>query len=277
MMLRRSALALLALVALVFSQTLEAQDLPEATEAHVLDLAGALDATEAARIERLLAETEASTGVVMEVVTLADAAAHGGAGERLEDYAARLLQAWTAGEEARQDGVLILVETASAEARIAMGGAYPAVYDERAARVLSSALLPPLREGRVGAAVEAGVISARDRLVTPFLAGATVTASDGFEALAPPVPSWLPYILSAAAVLGAVGYLWRRAALARRTCPSCGATTLNRTREMIDPPARSQPGSGIEHRLCDNCGFTDRRFHVLTPGILGGPRWTPRK
>jgi uncharacterized protein len=254
-----------------------AQDLPAAPEGHVLDLSEVLDPTSEARIERILAETEAATGVEMEVVALPDIARHGGTGERLEDYAARLLTAWETGSTERNDGILILVATGSAEARIALGSGYPAVYEKRAARVLSTAMLPALLEGRVAEGVEAGVVSARDQLVAPFLAGATVTATEGFETAMPDLPPWLPVLLLALGAAGIVGWLVAGAARKRKTCPRCGEMTLARTFEVIDPPAGSSPGSGIEHRLCDSCGFTDRQVFLLRRGLVGGYRRKPVK
>ena len=61
MMLRLPALAIPCL--LLFNLSVLAQDLPGPTDGHVLDLADVLDATAEARIERLLGETEQSTGV----------------------------------------------------------------------------------------------------------------------------------------------------------------------------------------------------------------------
>lgn len=275
MMLRPPSLAVLCL--LVSGWVAVAQDLPQPPAGHVLDLAEVLDATTEARIERLLADTLANTGVDMEVVTLTDISRHGGTDERLEDYAARLLVAWETGLPERNDGILILVTTEPAEARIALGSGYDPVYDKRAARVLGTAVLPAFREGRIPEGIEAGVVLARDQLITPFLAGEPVTATEGFEAAAPELPSFLPYILLAAAVLGTFAYLALRKARMRKTCPSCGDLTLNRTFEVIEPPTAESEGSGIEHMLCRSCGYTDRHFYLLTPGLGGGYRRKLRK
>jgi uncharacterized protein len=205
---------------------------------------------------------------------MADIAAHGGAGERMDTYAQRLLDAWEVGSPERNDGILILVATGSAEARIALGSGYAPVYDERAARVLRVSVLPALREGQTGAGIEAGVISARDRLIAPFLTGAPVTASEGFETAAPSLPPSAPYVLLAVAVLGLMVYRSFRSARLEKTCPSCGDLTLTRTFEVIEAPANGVEGSGIEHRLCRNCGYTDRQVYSLKPSFVGGYRRT---
>jgi uncharacterized membrane protein YgcG len=277
MMLRLSALALLGLTLSCWSGPVLAQDLPVRPEGHVLDLADVLDATAEARMERVLAETMEKTGVDMEVVTLADLASHGGGNERLEAYAERLFASWTGEGTDRSDGLLIVVTTDPADARIALGADYAPVYNERAARLLGISVLPAFREGRIPAGIEAGVLSARDQLIVPFLTGAPVTASEGFPAPVPDLPSSLPYVLIAVGLVGTVGFLALRRAQARKTCPSCGDQTLSRTFEVIEAPEPSSPGSGIEHRLCKSCGHTDRQLYDLNKGIFGTTRRTRSK
>ena len=270
MTLRPPSLAALGLCLVIWPAV--AQDLPAPIEGHVLDLAKVLDATDEARIERMLAETEESTGVKMAVVTMADISGYGGAGERLDAYANRLLDTWEIGAPDKDDGILIVVTTEPADARFALGSGYAPVYDERAARVLGASVLPAFRNGSIPAGIEAGVMSARDRLIVPYLAGAPVTASEGFETAAPRLPQSMAYIVLAVSVLGLLVYRSLRAARLQKTCPSCGELTLTRTFEVIEPPARRSDGSGIEHRVCSSCGHTGRQVYVLRNRLLGGYR-----
>jgi uncharacterized protein len=269
---RPPVLALVGLSLAFWSAAALAQDLPAEPEGHVLDLAGVLDATAEARVERVLAETLEATGVEMEVVTLTDLASQGSGGD-LEAYASRLFAAWNGETGAAGNGILLVVTTDPADARIAIGTGYDQVYNARAARVLGVSVLPAFREGRIPDGIEAGVIMARDQLVVPFLAGAPVTASEGFPAPVPELPSTLPYIVVAAAILGLAAYLWLRRVRILKTCPRCGELTLTRTFEVIEPPTRSSQGSGIEHHLCKSCGFTDREMFILKGG-MGGYRKT---
>ncbi|MBA3910457.1 MAG: hypothetical protein C0524_11370 [Rhodobacter sp.] len=243
-------------VALTFASAAAGQTLPEPLGDGLSDFANVLDATEEGRITRLLEATRAETGVQMVVVTLPTIEANGGAGMRLDAYAKALFNAWGVGEADRNDGILMLVATEAREVRIALGGGYDAVYDGRAARVLSTAVLPEFREGRIAGGIEAGIVSSRERLITPFLEGRPVTVTDGF---ADETPSSLPWVAGIGGLAGLIGYgFWSRAR-ARRTCPSCGAQTLNRTKEVIDPPTRSSSGTGLQHLTCQACGFVDRR------------------
>lgn len=240
-----------------------AQELPQPTSDTVSDFAGVLDATEEGRIGRALQALRDETGVHMVVVTMATTEAYGGAGQRLEDYAKRLFNDWGIGDSRRNDGILLLVVTAPREARIALGAGYDAVYDGRAARVLSTAVLPEFRAGRMAAGIEAGIVSARDRLVAPYLDGRPVGVSDGFETVTGPVSAISPWLYGAGGILAALGFgIWRDKR-ARRTCPKCGAQTLNRTHEVIAPPELMKPGTGMEHKICASCGFTDRRTYTI--------------
>ena len=235
------------------------QDLPLPMTDAVSDFAGVLYADEAARITQLLTETRETTGVHMVVVTLPGIASQGGEGMRLEDYSKALFNAWGIGDAVRNDGIMLLLDTESREARIALGAGYDPVYDGRAARVLSTALLPELREGRLAAGIEAGILSTRERLITPFLAGAEISVTDGFE----DEGSGIPVLPVVAGVLGLAGFgIWRKRR-SSRTCPGCGAVALTRKRETISPPTRTEPGVGLQHLTCTACGFVDRNSFAI--------------
>jgi uncharacterized protein len=256
MMVLRSLVLALSLSAPAFAQTL-----PEPLSETVSDFAEVLDETEEGLISRLLADMRAETGVQMVVVTLPGLGAGGGSGQGIEAYGKALFNAWGVGGADRNDGILFLLDTESREARIALGAGYDPVYDGRAARVLSTAVLPPLREGRIAEGIEAGVVSARDRLIAPFLLGQPVTVSEGF----PEEDSGGTTALAGfAAVAGVAGFgIWRKRRV-QRTCPNCGAQTLERTREIIERPTRSESGTGMQHLTCSACGFTDRKSYPIS-------------
>jgi uncharacterized protein len=239
-----------------------AQTYPEPLGDTVSDFAEVLDATDEGRISRILTETRDATGVQMVVVTLSGLDAYGGAGMRMEDFGKALFNAWGVGGEDRNDGIMLLLDIESRDARIALGAGYDPVYDGRAARVLATAVLPELREGQMASGIEAGIVSARERLITPFLAGQPISVSDGFEA--EETSSYLTPVAGIAAVLGLAGFSFWRSRKARRTCPNCGAQTLERSREIIDRPTRSESGTGMQHLICSACGFTDRRSYPVS-------------
>ena len=250
-------------LAIFLSAPVLAQDLPQPSSDTVSDFADVLDATAEGRISRLLAELRETTGVQMVVVTVPGLAAQGGAGMRMEDYGKALFNAWAVGGAERNDGIMLLLDTEAREARLALGAGYDPVYDGRAARVLSTAVLPPLRAGNFAEGIEAGVASARDRLIAPFLAGTPVSLTDGFES--PDDPSGgLNMILGVGAVVGVAGFGFWRSRRNRKTCPNCGALTLERTREVIQPPSRSETGVGMQHLTCSACGFNDHKSYPIS-------------
>jgi len=252
---------LLTLASAAVAQTLPDRTLPEPLGDTVSDFASVLDATEEGRISRLLEATRAETGVHVVVVTVPTIDAYGGAGMRLDAFAKALFNQWGIGNAERNDGILMLVATETREARIALGASYEAVYDGRAARVLTTAVLPEFRQGRIAGGIEAGIVSTRDRLINPFLEGRPVTLSEGFEDQS---PSSLPWVAGIGGIAGLLGVgLWRRTR-GRRTCPSCGAQTLSRTNEVIDAPARYSSGTGLEHLTCSSCGFIDRKTYTIS-------------
>lgn len=250
-------------VALTLASPAFSQDLPAPQSDTLSDFADVLDATEEGRITRLLTDTRAATGVQMVVVTVPGLTAQGGAGMKIESYGKALFNAWGVGGADRNDGILLLLDTESREARIALGAGYDPVYDGRAARVLSTAVLPDLRDGKVATGIEAGIVSARDRLITPFLAGQPVSLTDGFENTGSGT-NLRTVLLGFGAVAGVAGFgIWRNRR-ANRTCPNCGARTLERSREVIQQPTRSENGLGMQHLTCSACGFSDHRSYPVS-------------
>lgn len=249
-------------VALTLATSALAQSIPDPLSDTLSDFADVLDATQEGRISRLLAATRDETGVQMVVVTLPGLEDYGGAGQGIEAYAKAMFNAWGVGATERNDGILMLLDTERREARIALGSGYDPVYDGRAARVLSTAVLPALRAGNYAEGIEAGIVSARDRLVVPFQSGQKVSLTDGF---ADEGGSSLPTaLLGFGAVAAVAGFgIWRKRR-ARVTCPRCGAATLERRREIIEPPTRTEPGVGMEHLTCSACGFIDRKSYPIS-------------
>jgi uncharacterized protein len=249
-------------VALTLAAPLSAQTLPEPLSDTVSDYADVLDATAEGRISRLLADTRNETGVHMVVVTIPGLATQGGEGQRIEDYAKTLFNTWGVGAADRNDGIMLLLDTEAREARIALGAGYDPVYDGRAARVLSTAVLPALRSGSYADGIEAGVVSARDRLITPFLAGTPVSVDEGFDS--DTGASGTTYLFGGGSIAALAGFgLWR-SRRSRKTCPNCGALTLERTREVIQQPSRGEPGVGMQHLTCSACGFNDHKSFPIS-------------
>lgn len=247
----------------VFSLALPvaAQTLPAAESVTVNDFSRLLDQGAEAELAQRLTALQDETGVQMVVVTLPALELYGGRGMRLDDYATALFNDWGIGDKDRNDGILMLVLTEAREVRIALGSGYAPVYDGRAARVLSTAVLPEFREGRLAEGILAGVASARERLVLPFVEGREVDLDEGFVEDAPAGSNlWL---LGIGGFFGWVVLMIRRSVRKRRTCPNCSALTLKRKHEVIDAATVSSTGTGMEYLTCASCGFIDRKSYVI--------------
>lgn len=237
-----------------------ASPFPAARSESLSDFADVLDPAAEGRIAGLLADVRAETGVHVVVAIMPTIEAYGGQGMRLDAYAKALFNAWGIGDEERNDGILMLVVSDAREVRIALGAGYDAVYDGRAARVLSTAVLPELREGRIEQALAAGITSSQDRLIAPFLAGQPVTVNEGFEEEKSPL---LQVLGGLGVFLGGAAFLIRRSTRLRKRCPRCGEAKLTRVREVIEPATLRVSGSGIEHLTCSSCGYVDRAVYKI--------------
>ncbi|OYW58387.1 MAG: hypothetical protein B7Z10_08175 [Rhodobacterales bacterium 32-66-7] len=256
-----AALKVLAAMVWLGSLPAFAQVLPSPEGDRVSDFARVLDPADEAALVQSLATLQDETGVEMVVVTLPRLELYGGAGLRLDDYATALFNAWGIGDSDRNDGILMLVVTDAREVRIALGSGYDPIYDGRAARVLTSAVLPEFREGRLVEGIAAGVTSARQNLVLPFIEGRDVDLNDGFVEAEPPTGNWVIY--GAGGLMALIIFAIRRSRRKRRTCPRCAELTLNRTYEVIEQPTRTATGTGIMHMTCTSCGFIDRKSYVI--------------
>ena len=251
------------IIAVVFSAPALAENLPDPLTDTVSDFADILPPEDESRIAAELAQIRGETGVQIVVVTMDRIDMFGGAGMRIEAYAKALFNKWGVGDAALDNGIMFLVVVEERVTRIALGSSYDAVYDGRAVRVIDTAVLPEFRAGRIPQGIEAGVLSARDRLITPFLAGKPVTAAEGFSEPASTMPLWAGGLFAVAAALILAGRsIWR----ARKRCPKCGEMTLVRQNEVLTAATRHSSGNGIRHMNCPSCGFVDRD-HYRIPAI----------
>jgi uncharacterized protein len=147
--------------------------------------------------------------------------------------------------------------------RIALGSAYDAVYDGRASRVIDTAMLPEFRNGRYAEGIEAGVTSAVERIVTPFVAKTPVTETSGFDA-----PFDFGFLIPIVGIAGFLAIAFRQKLgdqFARlKRCPNCGSFGLRRSREVEIAATDTANGSGILHERCPNCGHDRREPYQIT-------------
>lgn len=256
-MLRRLILFLLALPLLLLPVLAPAQTPPDTRPAPlsdtVNDFAGLLSPEETARIADLLTAGRSETGVHVVLVTMGRIADHGGAGQRIEDYAKALFNDWGIGASDRNDGILILAAIEDREIRIALGSGYPVIWDNAAQRVIDREILPAFRENRYTAGLEAGASGVFDRIARPYTTGQDLPAEP---------TDWLG--LGLFAVVGAfilfflamilrplIGRLRNRL----RPCPDCHRRGLIQTDEVLTAATTTAAGLGRHRIRCPSCGW----------------------
>jgi len=228
-----------------------AQTFPEPVSDGVNDFADLLPPEVEARVTEALAQGRADTGVHLVLVTMERISDFGGAGQRIEDYAKSLFNAWGIGDAARNDGILILVAKSDREMRIALGAGYPVIWDNAAQRVIDRHFLPAFREDRYAEGIEAGVPATFDLIARPFVADNPPPEPEV------PVGDIVQTILTGLLIAG-VGLMAFRhqigGVLGRfRTCPKCGHRGLHQTRHVLDPPTTTKAGRGEVIRECASC------------------------
>jgi len=121
-----------------------ARDVPPLV-AHVNDTAGMLSDTERAALEGKLTAYEQKTGSQFALLTIDTLA-----GDALEDFSIRVVEAWKLGKKGKDDGLLLLVVKADHHLRIEVGyGLEGTITDAFSSRVIRNTLTPAFRANQV--------------------------------------------------------------------------------------------------------------------------------
>lgn len=263
---RTGVTALVLWLVLVWSAC--AEELPQWQSTRVNDFAGMLTPEDADRLEGLLRYLRDDTGVQGTVVTLTDRARYDGA-DGLEPFATRLFNHWGIGAAQTNDGFMLLVLRDDHEARIELGGGYPADADIAAQEIMRGVILPAMRDGRPSAAITEGTRAIISSLVLPYAVSGTAerakiaanarlaegaTARDQRR-------GWTRFLIAASLILGGGAVVFRGIRRKRR-CPDCGRWDL----QKISRPLReATPDGGYSlsrteiARHCPACGWRDVR------------------
>ena len=161
-----AACATLCFAAPAFTQA-QAQTYPEYTSLYVNDFAGLIDPETESRLDTLLRQAKSARDLEATIVTI-DSRNDYGSSPTLKDFATGLFNAWGIGNADRNDGILILVARSDREMRIVLGGGYPAVFDDRAKRVIDHHFLPAFKKGDYSAGIEAGTVETLKRMQLDF-------------------------------------------------------------------------------------------------------------
>jgi uncharacterized protein len=158
-------------LALVVALPVAAQEraVPPLT-AHVNDTANLLSESARARLEQKLSDYEHKSGRQFALLTIDSLA-----GDALESYSIRVVEAWKLGKKGKDDGLLLLVANKEHKLRIEVGyGLEGTITDAFSARVIRNVLVPAMRAGNA-----AGGIDQAFALLMQKAAGEDVAAPEG--------------------------------------------------------------------------------------------------
>lgn len=134
-------------------------------QGYVSDFAGLLSPAARARLEAELAQLHKDTGSELAVVTVANLG-----GTTIEDYAARLFEAWGIGQKDQDNGVLLIMALAERKVRIEVGyGLEGVITDGRAGRILDEKVIPSFKSGDY----EAGLVQGAAAIESYIRGGTT--------------------------------------------------------------------------------------------------------
>jgi uncharacterized protein len=124
-----------------------------AAQGRVTDLAEMLEPDRRARLEAALERAQSASGIEVRVLTLPTLA-----GDDLAEFSVRVARAWGIGHEGRDDGALLLLVRDDRLLRLEVGyGLEAELTDLESKHVLDDVVVPRLRAGAPGEAIEAGV------------------------------------------------------------------------------------------------------------------------
>jgi uncharacterized protein len=116
----------------------------------VNDRAQLLSPSEAARLERRLADYEATSGHQFALLTLNSLN-----GDALESYSMRVVEAWKLGKQKKDDGLLLLIVKGDRKARVEVGyGLEGSLTDAVTSRIVRNVLGPAFRQEEYGKGIE---------------------------------------------------------------------------------------------------------------------------
>ena len=139
-------------------------------QAHVNDTAGMLTPAERAQLEQKLSDYEHKTGRQFALLSIESLA-----GDALESFSMRVVEAWKLGQKGKDGGLLLLVVKREHKLRIEVGyGLEGSITDAFSSRVIRNVLVPAMRAGQV----ESGLEQAFELLMQKA-AGEDVAAPEG--------------------------------------------------------------------------------------------------
>lgn len=197
------------------------QPVPPLT-AQVIDLAHALDATQAAALSQQLTALEQRTGAQVAVLTIDSTMP-----EDIADFTQRVADEWKLGRADVGDGVLIVVAVKDRRARIAVAKTLEgAIPDLEARRIIGQAMAPKFQGGHYAEGLQAGIerlaaLIQHEALPAPASTGAPGGATGGDGA-----PWWMAALMGLVVLSSVLRAMLGRRGAAALTGGAAGVITV---------------------------------------------------
>lgn len=145
-------LSLLSLLSLLLPLTASALEVPKLA-GYVHDHAGVISPDIELKIENFLRGFEASDSTQLVILTIASLE-----GESLEEYSLKVADSWKLGQQAKDNGALLLIAKQERKIRIEVGyGLEGKLTDLLAGRIIDNEITPQFKAGDYDAGVIAGI------------------------------------------------------------------------------------------------------------------------
>lgn len=230
-----------------------AQDFPKPQRTTINDYAEVLTAAQRTELHRQLKAIRDDTQVHVVAITYPSQAALS-TSTAFEPFATAWFNAWAIGDDARDDGIMVLILTEDRRVRIELGSGFARDWDYAAQSIIDERMVPFLADDDWNGGLTAGIAALRPQIIDPFLAGED----------APAAGNDLPWILGGIGGFIALFFGGSWAASKLRKCPSCGERgTLQVQRTTLRPATRHSEGQERVNSTCSNCGFRDENLRRI--------------
>ncbi len=220
---------------------------------YVNDFATLLTPSARASLESKLAAYDRATGNQIAIAIFPTLG-----GDPIDDFTARLEEAWKVGRRGQDNGVLLVVAVRERAVRIEVGyGLEGRVTDAQAGAIIRRDIAPAFRAGDYAGGLNAAV----DSLIALIGGASGGTAPPPTHGSSDSGAAW--WWLAPLAWFGVLGVIGR---LRGRRCPRCGARLV-----------QSSGGGSTVVWTCPRCGYQDRRARasgpMFVPLVGGGGGW----
>lgn len=141
----------------VYSEQQPVKGYPNSINKYVNDFAKIIDQADAERIKKLVENVEEQTGIEICIVTINSIRDYQSTEPIFEKFATTLFNTWKIGKKDKNNGVLLLVAANDRKVRIELGSGYSSTYNQRAANIIKSDILPYFKQGQYSRGIYEGV------------------------------------------------------------------------------------------------------------------------